>query len=105
MTGNRDKEEETEVHVRPVFRPDLSLGNLITIVTVIIGLVTTWTAMAARLTQVEKDTTALTAKVEKQAVDTANDKLLYTRVLAEIQTDMRYIRGQLDRVLGGATRP
>lgn len=86
--------------LRNMLRLDVSLGNLVTIATVIIGLTTGWTQLRAdqksmndRLVELEESD----AKRQDRDYNTA-------QVLAEIRADLKYLRITVERQVGNRER-
>jgi peptidoglycan hydrolase CwlO-like protein len=87
------------------FRPDLSFGNIITIVTMIVGLTIGWQVMASDvkenrtdLTKLESRVTNTETKLEKLVNDASEQRVQLTTVLTELRADMRYLRQSMDEL-------
>jgi len=91
--------------MRPRWRPDFSLGNLITIGTLAVGVIASWQSVSTKVASLERDVSILSGKLQDQQKEFQTDKLLNTRIMAEMQTDLRYMRGQLDRLVGTVQPP
>lgn len=87
------------------FNTDLSLGNVITIITLIVGLTAGWQVMAADVKS-NKDAIALLDRrlsstetdVDMALQRLADDRLQVTTLLTELQTDVRYLRSSVDEL-------
>ncbi len=76
------------------WKPDLSLGNILTILTLIVGIAMGWQSVNSRVDVVENAATELKLRVEKLAADRQDDR----NAMTEIRTDLRYIRQSLERL-------
>jgi hypothetical protein len=77
-----------------IFKPELSLGNGLTILTLLVGIAISWQQVNSRVDFVETAATELKLRVEKLAADRQDDR----NALTEIRTDLRYIRQSLERL-------
>lgn len=85
------------------WRPDISLGNILTIITLIVGVALGYQQIASAIAHQGELIDKLEVKVNTQLTDTQNlnrmrgdDRLEVTRILVEMQTDMRYLRTQVE---------
>ncbi len=76
------------------WKPDLSIGNVFTIMTVIVGIAMGWQSVNSRVDAVEKAASDLKTKVEQLSNDRQNDR----NAMTEIRSDLRYIRETLNRL-------
>ena len=76
------------------WKAELSLGNALTIVTLIVGIAMGWQSVNSRVDVVETTATELKLRVDKLAADRQDDR----NALTEIRTDLRYIRQSLERL-------
>ncbi len=84
---------------------DLSLGNVITVITMLVAIITTWTALQARVEAQDLQTKLLETRIFKveedtkhQLADTQDDRLRVTETLTEMRTDIRYLRSMLEQL-------
>lgn len=89
------------------FRPDLSFGNIITIVTVIVGLTVGWQVMAADVRSNRANIDTLDLRVtatERRLSDTldrmSEERVQMTQILTELRADVRYLRLAVDELKG-----
>ena len=87
------------------FDDRLSLGNVITIGTLLVGLVVGWTQLgqgidvnATGIRKVEVRVTALESNFNTLLRDLGAERVAQTRVLTEVQTDLRYLRQAVDQL-------
>jgi hypothetical protein len=88
----------------------ISIGNLLTIGSVIIGLTIGWQTLAAGVQANAKDIIRLDAQVDLQSVRLEKTlaelqayRITETNILTELRTDMRYLREAIDQLRTGAT--
>lgn len=86
------------------WKPDLSLGNVLTILTTVITLVTAWTALQARVeaqdlraATLEKRMAKIEEEDRKQNAEAQADRVKVTEILSELRTDIRYLRLTFER--------
>lgn len=91
-------------------RPDwidfkISLGNILTIGSVVIGLTIGWQTLASGVQTNASDIQKLDARVNKQddrierlIVELQAYRLSETTLLTELRTDMRYLREAIDQI-------
>lgn len=94
-------------------RPDwidfkISVGNILTIGSVIIGLTIGWQTLASGVQTNAADILKLDARVSKQderlerlIVELQAYRLSETTLLTELRTDMRYLREAIDQLRAG----
>src|SRR3990172_8292101 len=87
------------------FNPEVSIGNLLSAVVVIVGLAIGWQTLAGVTQSNAKDITAVAIRVTALEVSLASilrdinaDRLAQTRMLTELQTDMRYTRQAVEDI-------
>jgi hypothetical protein len=85
------------------WRGDISLGQVITILTMLIGATIAWQTIVLRVEANANDIAALAARVDKQELvvqralsEAQTDRLSQTEILTELRTDMRYLRSAID---------
>lgn len=91
----------------------ISLGNILTIGSVIIGLTIGWQTLASGVQANSADIIKLDARVGAQAerldrtiTELQAYRLSETSLLTELRTDMRYLREAIDQIRSaGAVRP
>lgn len=79
------------------WKPDLSLGNILTILTLIVGIAMGWQSVNSRVDTVEATAVELKQKVDKLSSDRQDDR----NAMTEIRADLRYIRQSLERLENG----
>jgi uncharacterized phage infection (PIP) family protein YhgE len=89
----------------------ISLGNILTIGSVVIGLTIGWQTLAAGVQTNASDILKLDARVNKQddrierlIVELQAYRLSETSLLTELRTDMRYLREAIDQIRTAASR-
>ena len=87
----------------PQLRLDISLGNILTILTMVIAAALGWQQLASalelhatRIDKLEMRIGVVSAETQALAKTRSDDKLEVTSVLVELRTDIRYMRAQLD---------
>lgn len=87
------------------FDDKLSLGNVITIGTVLVGLVVGWTQFghginvnATGLVKVEARVSALETNFNTLMRELSSERVAQTRVLTELQSDLKYLRQAVDQL-------
>lgn len=90
----------------------LSLGNILTIVTMLLALATGWQAMKSevlaqvgRLDRAEARIAAVEQTQRQAAADLADQRLQLAQTLADIRADLRVIRADLERWSQDVRRP
>jgi hypothetical protein len=80
----------------------ISLGNILTIASVIVGLTTGWMTLASGVQQNSADILKIDGRVSAQADRTITELQAYrlseTTLLTELRTDMRYLREAVDQL-------
>lgn len=86
----------------------ISLGNVISAATVIIGLTVGWQTLAGEtstntrdIVQVNKRIDALDTSLQGVIREIQADRLSQTRILTELASDMRYLRTAVDEIRAG----
>lgn len=86
---------------RPKYRPDISLGNILTIIGMVIAGFTAWmdvretqTAILSQATDFERRLLELERSDAQRHLDRINQVSLYS----EIRTDIRYLREAVERI-------
>lgn len=86
----------------------ISLGNILTIGSVIVGLTIGWQTLAAGVQSNSNDIQKLDTRVNDQGdrLDTLMTELQTNRInetalLTELRTDMRYLREAIDQIRSG----
>lgn len=80
----------------PSFSPQISVGNLLSIATVIVGLAMGWQALSSSVAEMERKVTKIEIEADKLRDHVTANELTTQKTLTEIQTDMRYVRQSLD---------
>jgi hypothetical protein len=83
----------------------ISLGNILTIASVIVGLTTGWMTLASGVQQNSADILKIDGRVSAQAdrldrtiTELQAYRLSETTLLTELRTDMRYLREAIDQI-------
>lgn len=83
----------------------ISLGNILTIGSVVVGLTIGWQTLAAGVQSAASDIINLDARVKDQAdrldrtiTELQAYRLSETSLLTELRTDMRYLREAIDQI-------
>ena len=83
----------------------ISLGNILTIASVIVGLTTGWMTLASGVQQNSADILKIDGRVSAQAdrldrtiTELQAYRLTETTLLTELRTDMRYLREAIDQI-------
>jgi hypothetical protein len=79
-------------------RWDVSLGNLITIATVIIGLSAGWTQLKADQANIQRDQNRLEQAMANRLQALEQERIVTAQMLAEIRTDARWTRQAVERL-------
>lgn len=79
-------------------RWDVSLGNLITIATVIIGLSAGWTQLKADQANIQRDQNRLEQAMAARLQALEQERIVTAQMLAEIRTDARWTRQAVERL-------
>lgn len=74
------------------WKPDISVGNLITIATMLFMVGVGWSAMNGRVDSQQRRLDELAARVEQDADESAKERLRVTELLTEMRADIRYLR-------------
>lgn len=80
------------------FRSELSLGNLITILILIVTLAGGWSAMASDTAALKKRMDTVEVKVETIRNNSSDEKAKIAASLAALQTDVGYLRKAMDEL-------
>lgn len=80
----------------PSFNPQISVGNLLSIATVIVGIAMGWQAISSTVDNITTRVLKLELEAEKIQDKVTLNELTTQKALTEIQTDMRYVRQSLD---------
>ncbi len=90
------------------FDPQVSLGSLITTMTLVAGIALGWQSLAASVAVNQQDIARVAAATANNAqrLDSLNKEELdrrvqLTKMLAELQTDLRYLRAAVDDIKRG----
>ncbi len=75
-------------------RPEISVGNIITIIGLAIGLIGGW----LQLQSVQDDHGRRIVKLEEQSQKARDNELETVRFVAEIRSDIKYLRNALERI-------
>jgi len=85
--------------------PQISMGNILTIAATIIGLAMGWQTIVGVTQTNAKDVASVTRRVDAMEINIAtiikefnSDRLDTTRILTELQSDMRYTRIAVDEI-------
>lgn len=77
----------------------ITLGNALTMASMVIGVVLTWTALASDVSanttaneRQDRQIAALDARLTSLVEAIASDRLKQTAILTEMSTDLRYLR-------------
>lgn len=83
----------------------ISLGNVISVATIVIGLTVGWQTLASEtdtntrdIIQVNKRIDAIDASLQGVIREVQADRLSQTRILTELASDMRYLRTAVDEI-------
>ena len=86
----------------------ISLGNALSIATMVIGLTIGWQTLAGEtstnsrdIIQVNKRIDAIDASLQGVIREIQADRLSQTRILTELASDMRYLRTAVDEIREG----
>ena len=82
----------------PSYRPDISLGNLLTLAAMLVGLALGWQALSSSVAEMERKVTKIEIEADKLRDRVTANELTTQKTLTEIQTDMRYVRQALDQL-------
>lgn len=82
----------------PSFSPQISVGNLLSIATVIVGLAMGWQALSSSVAEMERKVTKIEIEADKLRDHVTANELTTQKTLTEIQTDMHYVRQALDQL-------
>jgi len=85
--------------------PQVSVGNLLSVATLIIGLTIGWQTIVGVTQTNARDISSVTKRVDAMELNLATivrefnaDRLDTTRLLTELQADMRYTRQAVDEI-------
>lgn len=85
--------------------PKISMGNLLSILTVIVGLtggyftiVGNVSANSVEIQRQDRRIVAVEAKVDKLIAELQSDRLTQTTILTELRSDVRYLREGMDQI-------
>lgn len=84
---------------------EISLGNLLSMLTMIVGLAIGWqtivsttTANATAISKLDQRLTKAEEKVDNTLTTIAGDRVELTKALTELQADLRYLRQAVDKL-------
>jgi len=81
-----------------VMRWDVSLGNILTIATLIVGLSAGWTQLKADQANIQRDQLRLEQAMQTRLQALEQERVANVQLLAEMRTDIRYMRQTLERL-------
>lgn len=84
--------------LRRRWRPEISLGNVLQIGAMVVGLAVGWTQLRADQDAMRSEFERRVSTLEAISKERANRDLQQVQMLAEMQADLRYVRAQLDRL-------
>jgi len=79
-------------------RWDVSLGNILTIATLIVGLSAGWTQLKADQANIQRDQLRLEQAMQTRLQALEQERVANVQLLAEMRTDIRYMRQTLERL-------
>ena len=79
-------------------RWDVSLGNILTIATLIVGLSAGWTQLKADQDNIQRDQSRLEQAMQARLQALEQERVANVQLLAEMRTDIRYMRQTLERL-------
>jgi len=82
----------------PSFSPQISIGNILSIGTVVVGLAIGWQALSSTVGEVERKVARLEIEADKLRDKVTLNELTTQKALTEIQSEMHYIHQSLDRL-------
>jgi len=86
----------------PSFSPQISVGNLLSIATVIVGLATGWQAISSTVDNTTPRVLKLELEAEKIRDKVTLNELTTQKALTEIQSDIHHIHQSLDTLARAA---
>lgn len=87
------------------WKPDVSLGNIITIIALVFSMGVAWSAVNSRVDAQEQKLQELADRFDKETVETAKERIRLTELLTEMRTDIRYLRATVERRASVAPSP
>ena len=79
-------------------RWDISLGNILTIATVIVGLSAGWTQIKADQANIQRDQQRVEQSLTARLTALEQERVQNVQLFTEMRTDMRYMRQALERM-------
>ena len=79
-------------------RWDISLGNILTIATVIVGLSAGWTQLNADQASIQRDQQRVEIALTSRLAALEQERVQNVQLFTEMRTDMRYMRQTLERL-------
>ena len=79
-------------------RWDISLGNILTIATVIVGLSAGWTQLKADQASIQKDQQRVEIALTSRLAALEQERVQNAQSLTEMRTDIRYMRQAMERM-------
>ena len=79
-------------------RWDVSLGNILTIATVIVGLSAGWTQIKADQASIQKDQQRVEVALTARLAALEQERVQNVQSLTEMRADIRYMRQALERM-------
>ena len=79
-------------------RWDISLGNILTIATVIVGLSAGWTQIKADQANIQRDQQRVEQSLTARLTALEQERVQNVQLFTEMRTDMRYMRQTLERL-------
>ncbi|NBN64119.1 hypothetical protein [Pannonibacter tanglangensis] len=79
-------------------RWDISLGNLLTIATVVVGLSAGWTQLKADQATIQRDQQRVEAALTARLAALEQERVQNVQSLTEMRADIRYMRQALERL-------
>lgn len=83
---------------------DVSLGNMISVATIIVSITAGWVALqsqseaqADRLTKLETRVSGAENRAELSAREAQTERVRLTEILSELRTDIRYLRRAVEQ--------
>lgn len=87
------------------FSPEISLGGVVTILTLLVSIAAGWTVLSAtveananRIVALERRADAVETAVSNQREQALQVQIDLARTLTELQSDMRYLRRSVDHL-------
>ncbi len=83
--------------VGPSWKSEVSLGNILTALTLVVTLAVTWGIVTNRVDAQEMRLQELTERVRAVDADAQRERVRLTELLTELRTDVRYLRAIVER--------